>query len=132
MLSVRSFVTLCNTMNLLWIKLTPTTTIGMNDQIVVEIPTKGSNGWTLFANDLGTGLADGADIPFDVITGDFSNSFMNCRLFKGDQTNGKSVRVVCGGFTSSITSSQLLHFAFKVVNPTVSPQMSIPFFIYSL
>lgn len=56
---------------------------------------------------------------------------MNCRLFQGDQTNGKSARIVCGKFLSTITSAQTLHFAFKVVNPTVSPQISIPFFIYS-
>lgn len=35
LLSVQSFITLCNTVNLIWVKLTPTTTIGQNDQIVV-------------------------------------------------------------------------------------------------
>lgn len=57
---------------------------------------------------------------------------MNCRLFLGDQTNYKPAKIICGGFTSTITSAQLLYFGFRVVNPTVSPQASIPFFIYSL
>lgn len=131
-LSVRSFVTVCGAPNLIWVKLTPTTTIGQYDQIVVEIPTRGSDGTTYYANDLGTGIADGGDIKTDVISGAFSNTFMNCRLFLGDQSNYKSAKIICGGFTSTITSSQLLHFAFKIVNPSVSPQASIPFFIYSI
>lgn len=132
LLSVRSFVTLCGHRNLIWVKLTPTTTIGQNDQIVIEVPTKGSSGTTYYANDLGTGISDGGDMKTDVIGGTFSNSFMNCRLFLGDQTNGKPARIVCGGFTSQITSSDLLYFAFVITNPTVNPQASIPFFIYSV
>lgn len=131
-LSVTSFVTLCAEMNLIWVKLTPTTTIGQYDQIVIEIPTKSAAGVALFANDLGTGTPDGGNIITDVIGGTFTTSFMSCRLFWGDQANSKPAKIVCGGFTGTITSAQLLYFAFKVVNPTVNPQISIPFFIYSM
>ncbi len=86
----------------------------------------------LFANDLGTVTADGGDIITDIIGGSFTTSFMKCRLFYGDQTYHKPAKIVCGGFTSTITNAQLLYFAFKVINPTVSSQISIPFFIYSL
>lgn len=104
----------------------------MNDQIVIEIPTKSSAGLNLFANDLGSGLSDGSNFVTDIVSGAFSTTFMNCRIFLGDQSNYKPVRIVCGAFASTITNSQLLHFAFKVTNPTVSPQVSIPFFIYSM
>lgn len=119
-------------MNILWVKLTPTTPITQTDQIVIEIPTRGSSGTTLFGNDLGTGVADGGALTTDIVGGTFTTSFMNCRLFLGDQTNYKSARVICSNFTESIENTELLWFAFKVVNPTVNPQASIPFFIYSL
>ncbi len=58
---------------------------------------------------------------------------MTCRLFHGDQTNKKPARIVCGQFASTITSSQVLFFAFTVGNPSSfsGNQVSIPFFIYS-
>ena len=80
---------------------------------------------------MGTGTADGQDIITDVIGGDFSTTDMKCRLFHGDQTNYKPARVICSSFTTAITSSHLLWFAFKVYNPSVSPQASIPFFVYT-
>ena len=123
---------LINEPNLTWIKLTPTTTIQTHHQIVIEVPTKGTDGRTLFANDLGTGVSDGGDLTTDVIDGDFTNTFMKCRLFHGDQGNSKAARIVCGDFSQSIENNELLWFAFKVTNPSVSPQISIPFFIYSM
>lgn len=119
-------------MNILWVKLAPTTTISATDQIVIEIPTRASSGTTLFSNDLGTGLADGAKLTTDIVGGTFSVNFMNCRLFWGDQTYYKSTKIICSNFTESIENTELLYFAFKVVNPTVNPQASIPFFVYSL
>ena len=58
-LEVVSFVTMVSNPNLIWVKLTPTTTIQTHHQIVIEIPTKSSAGMNLFADDLGTGLNDG-------------------------------------------------------------------------
>lgn len=126
-------------MNLIWLKLTPTTTIYMTQQIVIQIPTVSSNGNPLFANGLGatysngTAIPDGAIIPIDILAGSFAQGFMSCNLFYGDSTNNKPAKIVCGGFTSTITSSQLLFFAFKVKNPSSysGTQISIPFFIYS-
>ena len=85
--------------------MTPTTTITVNDQIVIEIPTKSSTGTAAFANDLGTGTADGDQITYDIIKGDFTTGFMICRLFHGDQTNGKNAKIICGGFGESIESN---------------------------
>lgn len=81
----------------------------------------------------GTSYADGDSIPFDMLNA-FSQSFMVCRLFHGDQTNGKPAKIVCGSFQTDITSSQTLFFAITVVNPGTAfygVQVSIPFFIYS-
>ena len=77
-------------------------------------------------------MSDGGDLTTDVIDGDFTNSFMKCRLFHGDQTNSKAARIICGDFSQSIENNELLWFAFKVTNPSASPQVSIPFFIYSM
>ena len=98
-LSVTSFVTIINNPNLIWIKLSPTTVIDTNDQIVIEIPTRSSKGTNLFANDLGTGLDDGEDITTDIIDGAFTDTFMKCRLFHGSQTYYKPAKVICGDFS---------------------------------
>lgn len=138
-LQVISMCTIPSKKNLLWIKVTPTTTILTTQQLVIEIPTKGTNGYALFANDLGytyangTAYADGDSIPFDMLVG-FSQNFMVCRLFYGDQANGKPARIVCGSFQTAITSSQTLFFAIMIMNPGATflgVQVSIPFFIYS-
>lgn len=125
--------------NLLWIEVRPTTTIQTTQQLVIEIPTKGIDGNILYANNLGmtyangTSYGDGDSIPFDMLNS-LSQSFMVCRMFHGDQTNGKPARIVCGSFQSAITSSTKLFFAITVVNPGTTfsgVQVSIPFFIYS-
>jgi hypothetical protein len=97
-LSVTSFVTIVNNENLIWVKLTPTTTITTTDQIVIEVPTKSSAGTSLFADDLGLGINDGGDMTIDIIGGDFTNTFMKCRLFHGDQSNSKVARIICANF----------------------------------
>ena len=107
-LSVTSFVTMVNEPNLIWVKLTPSTTIQTHHQIVIEVPTRGADGRNLFADDLGTGVSDGGDLTTDVIDGDFSNTFMKCRLFHGDQTNYKAARIICGDFSESIENNELL------------------------
>lgn len=118
--------------NLIWVKVSPTTTIQTTQQLVIEVPTRGADGRTLFANDLGTGLADGADVPHDILTTPFTNGFMICRLLYGDQSRDRPGRIVCGNFQSTISSGQTLFFAFTLGNPALSgSQVSIPFFIYS-
>lgn len=92
-----------------------------------------ASGNTLFANNLGTSYTDGQSIPYDVLNTQFTQTFMNCRIFHGDQANYKPGRIVCGNFQSTITSSQILWFAIALGNPSSTPglQVSIPFFIYS-
>lgn len=121
--------------NLIWFKITPTTTIQTTQQIVIEVPTKSTAGSNLFADDLGTGIADGATLPVDILASPFSSGFMSCRLFKGDQANYKPARIVCGKLQGTISSSQVLWFAIVVYNPSIPngwTKVSIPFFIYSV
>ena len=132
-LQATAFCTRPGYKNLIWLKLTPTTTILTTQQLIIEVPTISASGLTLFANDLGTGVTDGANIPYDNLGTSFSQTFMQCRLFYGDQANYKPGKIVCGQFTSTISSSQVLFFAFTLGNPSSfsGNQVSIPFFIYS-
>lgn len=59
---------------------------------------------------------------------------MKCRLFYGDQANSKPGKIVCGQFSTTITSGQVLFFAFTIGNPSsfTGNQVSIPFFVYSM
>ena len=130
-LKVTSFVTLPGQWNLIWVELIPTTTIATTHQLVIEIPTKSLEGTLLFANDLGTGIANYGWVPVDMLYG-LTNGFMTCKLFQGDQTNGKSVRIVCGAFTSSVSVGTYISFGFKVKNPSISVnQRSIPIIVYT-
>jgi len=102
---------------------------------VIEIPTKSSAGATLFSDDLGLGLTDGSIIPIDILDAPFANGFMSCRLFHGNRNYYQSAKIVCGGLTGTITSSQLLWFSIVVINPGLpsgEAKVSIPFFIYTV
>jgi hypothetical protein len=135
-LSITAMSTIPGSENVIWFKITPSTQILATQQIVVEFPTKdnSASGLVLFTNDLGYGLTDGNVIKTDIIGGDFNNGFMTCQLFNGDSTHSKSAKIVCGQFTSSISTSQLLFFAIKIINPSINggrSQVSIPLFVYS-
>jgi hypothetical protein len=133
LLQATAFCTCPANRNIIWLRITPTTTILTTQQLVIEVPTVSANGNLLFANDLGTGVDDGASIPYDTMNSVFSQTFMTCRLFHGDRANSKPGRIVCGQFTSTITSSQILWFAISLGNPNSfsGNQVSIPFFVYS-
>lgn len=117
---------------MIWVELEPTTTIATNHQLVVEIPTRSLDGTTtLFADDLGTGLTNNQQIKVDMLYG-FSNGFMTCRLLKGDQSNGKNAKVVCGSFLSAVSTGTYIRFGFKVKNPSIgSTSYSIPVLVYT-
>jgi hypothetical protein len=131
-LKVTSFVTLPGEWNLIWVELEPTTTIALTHQLVIEIPTKGIDGTLLFANDLGTALNNYDLVKTDMLYG-LSNPFMTCKLFQGDQTNGKNVRIVCGNFNSAVSIGTFIRFAFKIQNPSIAlnTQKSIPVIVYT-
>jgi hypothetical protein len=134
-LTVFPFCTVPLGKNLIWIELTPTTTITTTHQIVIEIPTKSSAGATLFANDLGLGLTDASDIPIDILAAPFASGFMRCRLFLGDRANYKPARIVCGSLAGTITSAQKIWFSIVVYNPSLPAgevKLSVPFFIYTV
>jgi hypothetical protein len=122
--------------NLIWFKISPTTTIQTTQQIIIEIPTKSSAGTHLFAHNLGLStILDGGSIPVDVLASPFSTGFMSCNLFHGDQVRYKPARIVCGNFISTISSSQTLWFALTINNPALPAgfsKLSIPFFLYSV
>lgn len=57
---------------------------------------------------------------------------MECRLYHGDQNNYKPAKIICGKFKQTISSTQNLFMAIKIINPTISPdQLSVPFFVYT-
>jgi hypothetical protein len=119
--------------NLIWFKITPTTTITTTQQLVIEVPTISASGVNLFNNDLGYGTADGSFVNVDILGGSFSQGFMQCKLFSGSRTYYKNAKIICGNFISSISSSQTLFFALQLINPSlVGSQISIPFYIYSV
>jgi hypothetical protein len=132
-LNVKAFCTCPGNKNIIWIQLTPTTTIQTTQQLVIEVPTVSASGSPLFDYNLGLSGSDGQSIPYDVMNTQFTESFMTCRLFWGDQTNSRPAKIVCGNFQSAITSGQILWFAIAIKNPSSIPgsQVSIPFFIYS-
>lgn len=130
-LKVTSFVTIPGEWNLIWVELNPTTTIATNHQLVIEIPTKSLEGTLLFANDLGTGISNYGWVPVDMLYG-LSNGFMTCKMFQGDQTNGKSARIICGAFASSVSVGTYISFGFKVRNPSIAvSQRSVPIIVYT-
>ena len=105
--------------NLIWIKITPTSTITATHQIVIEVPTVSSKGAHLFANDLGLGLTDGAIMPIDLMASPFASGFMKCRLFHGDRNNYKPAKIVCGSLSGTVTSAQQLWFSIVIMNPSI-------------
>jgi hypothetical protein len=56
-------------------------------------------------------------------------------LFLGSQAQYKPAKIVCGNLLGTISSSQVLWFALKIVNPPLPAgytKLSIPFFLYSV
>lgn len=129
-----SFVTLPSETNLIWFSLAPQTTIQTTDQLVIEIPTKSAAGQNLFSNTLGLAYADGDYFTIDILSGTFTPGFMQCRIYHGDQTNHKPVKIICGKFTQSFENTETILFAIEVINPSISltNQISIPFIVYTM
>ncbi len=84
---------------------------------------------------MGFADADNIDVPVDIIDGDFSNGFMKCRFFRGDNTYARPAKIVCGQFLSAIATNKLLFFGIKITNPPLDggrSQASLPIFVYSM
>lgn len=131
-LEVKSTSTKLGTYNILLFSVTPSTAIAK--QLVIEVPVVSLDNNTLFAPDLGLGLSNYEDIPFDVYdSGTKNNNFMKCRFMQGDVTLHQNARIVCSDFASSLLPSDTLRFAIRIKNPTSisTTSASIPLFIYS-
>ena len=113
--------------------MTPTTTIGVTDQLVIEIPTKTAAGNNLYADNLGLSYNDGDYIPIDILDGNVGQEFMSCRIYHGDQANHKPAKIVCGKFSETIDNTKSILYAIEVINPSVSSgsQFAIPFIVYT-
>jgi hypothetical protein len=91
----------------------------------------------MFSDDLGwSNLNDGDSLPFDVFDCAYDNTFMNCKLYKGDYLRSLPARIVCGNLKFDLTNINTLKFAFAITNPLpmtsgILSQISLPIFIYS-
>lgn len=130
-----SFVTSPGTFNLLWIDLSPTTTITAQHQIVIEFPTMATDGvTTLFDSDLGMSYLDYTEVPADVFDSPPYDvgGFMKCVFFLGSSAIHKPAKLICGNLNlGTITLGQILKFAIKIKNPVSSTQKSLPLIIYT-
>lgn len=92
----------------------------------------------MYSDDLGfSALQDGDSVPVDLYNYavPFINSFLNCRLYKGDYLRAFPARIICGAFTGSILAGQTIKIAFAITNPLpmtvgVLSQISLPLFVY--
>lgn len=131
-ISCYSYVVLEKEYNYLDITLVPATAIdSTNDAIVIELPTKSSNGANIFNDDLDLGLKDFDPIPVDAVTG-APIAAMKCIFQKGYQTNGNPCKVICSEFTA-IAAGTTIRFVIRIRNPDIAAgtDLSIPITIYS-
>jgi hypothetical protein len=147
---VKSYVSYEDTMNVIDVQIKPATQISTSHQLIIEFPTVGLNGYSLFNEDLGTGLASYDLIPFDFIEYTTITS-SNCRnVIVSDLSLGS--RYVSTLFTGPRNLPELqykywygnkytsfhyrldLRFAFEIKNPVLpaNDQRFIPITIYSL
>lgn len=58
---------------------------------------------------------------------------MKCRIVQGDSTLHINAKIICSDFTSTLTTSEYLKFAFKIKNPSsiMISTASVPITIYS-
>lgn len=56
---------------------------------------------------------------------------MSCKVYTGDSTNNKPVKIICSSFNTAITSTMTLKFGFWVKNPNSSKGLALPIFVYA-
>ena len=124
-----STVSIPDSLNMILVKLVPSSTIATNMQLVFEIPTVSLDGMMLFDKDLGMGYNDYDNLVFDLYESDIST--MSCKVYTGDSSNDQPVKIICSNFNVAITTSRTLKFGFWVKNPTSTVGKAIPVQIYT-
>lgn len=83
----------------------------------------------MFAPDLGMGYRNYDNLVFDL----FQNSLtsLTCKVYIGNPTNNKPVKIICGNFLpSTITTTTTIQFGFWVQNPAVTIALAVPVQVY--
>jgi hypothetical protein len=87
------------------------------------------DGTALFPADLGMGYKAYDKLVFDLFESGISS--MDCRVYPGNVADKQPTKIVCSGFSGTISTSTTVKFGFWVVNPQTSVGMSIPVQIYA-
>ena len=101
----------------------PSVSIPTTDQIIIEIPTVGLDGETLFPPDLGMGYKLYDNLVFDMYE---SSITMDCKVYPGNVADQQPTKIVCSGFSSTISTSTTIKFGFWIINPTVTKVWPFP------
>ncbi len=131
-LELRALSTVASTLNPIVVRITPVTTIDVDDQLVLEIPTKSLDGLDLMDEDGGQGYSLVSGPTFDLFAGDISS--MKCRFEPGCRSCPTPLRIICSEFSQAITSSRELAVVFLLRNPAVAAlkTITLPLVLYSL
>lgn len=102
------------------IQFTPSTTIPASSgggKLIVTLPTRTPDGAPLYANDLGSGVADGGSLPCHETTGTLGTWV--CTISYGDQGIGKAVTITVNGWTGTLNAGTSYRFILaQIYNPT--------------
>ena len=105
-----------NQLSAIAIQFTPSTTIPVSTgSLVVTLPTKTPDGVTLYADDLGSGIANGGTFPCSEPT-----STWVCTIAYGDQGTGKAVTITATGWTSALAAGTSYRFILSQVYNTAA------------
>lgn len=107
----------------------PSNTIEDDEQLVIEIPTVTIDGQNQFAEDLGMGYNDYDDLMFDLFESSITSA--TCKVYTGDTSNNKPVKIICSNFNTNILTSSTVKLGFWVKNPATIKALAIPIFVYS-
>ena len=111
------------------VKLKPSSSISTSQQIVIEIPTVGLDGETMYAPDLGMGYKPYDQLIFDLYESSISS--MDCRVYPGDVSDQQPTKIVCSKFSATIATSSTVKFGFWMVNPQTAKGLAIPVQVYA-
>ena len=126
-----STVNIPEELNMILLELTPSLTVPVNNQLVIEFPTVALDGTLLFGADLGMGYTDYSDLLFDLYESTNLAS-MQCKVYTGDSANDRPVKIVCSNFNTALTTSTVLKMGFWVRNPPSEVGLAIPIQVYAL
>ena len=75
------------------------------------------------------GYNDYDDLMFDLYESSINSAI--CKVYKGDKTNKKPVKIICSNFDADILTTSTVKLGFWVKNPATTKSLAIPIFVYS-